>query len=151
MRQGSFTRARLLASSLGARISRSTSLVGASRPPVPVGRAEALRPVSMSYPPGDPGREDEYIEAVLARWGHLDRVPESALEPAEATAAADEAHWHLDTEMAATLTDTSMAADLSAADLFGADLSDGLLSVELERPETARTPRRINISTGALK
>jgi len=32
-----------------------------------------------------------------------------------------------------------------------ANLKDGLLSVELERPETARTPRRINISTGAGK
>jgi HSP20 family molecular chaperone IbpA len=36
-------------------------------------------------------------------------------------------------------------------EVIGADLNDGLLSVELERPETARTPRRINISTGALK
>jgi HSP20 family molecular chaperone IbpA len=36
-------------------------------------------------------------------------------------------------------------------EVVGADLSDGLLSVDLERPETARTPRRINISTGALK
>ena len=36
-------------------------------------------------------------------------------------------------------------------EVVGADLNDGLLSVELERPETARTPRRINISTGALK
>lgn len=36
-------------------------------------------------------------------------------------------------------------------EVVGADLRDGLLSVELERPETARTPRRINISTGALK
>jgi HSP20 family molecular chaperone IbpA len=36
-------------------------------------------------------------------------------------------------------------------EVVGADLSDGLLSVDLERPDTARTPRRINISTGALK
>jgi HSP20 family molecular chaperone IbpA len=36
-------------------------------------------------------------------------------------------------------------------EVAGANLSDGLLSVDLERPETARTPRRINISTGALK
>ena len=35
-------------------------------------------------------------------------------------------------------------------EVVGADLNDGLLSVDLERPETARTPRRINISTGAL-
>ena len=36
-------------------------------------------------------------------------------------------------------------------EVVGADLSGGLLSVDLERPETARAPRRINISTGALK
>ena len=36
-------------------------------------------------------------------------------------------------------------------EVVGAGLHDGLLSVELERPETARTPRRINISNGALK
>ena len=35
-------------------------------------------------------------------------------------------------------------------EVVGAGLNDGLLSVDLERPETARTPRRINISTGAL-
>jgi len=33
----------------------------------------------------------------------------------------------------------------------GADLKDGLLSVELERPETAREPRRIQISNGVAK
>jgi HSP20 family molecular chaperone IbpA len=33
----------------------------------------------------------------------------------------------------------------------GADLKDGLLSVELERPETVREPRRIQISNGAVK
>jgi HSP20 family molecular chaperone IbpA len=36
-------------------------------------------------------------------------------------------------------------------EVVGADLDGGLLSVDLERPATARTPRRINISTGALK
>lgn len=36
-------------------------------------------------------------------------------------------------------------------EVVGADLNDGLLSVELERPESARTPRRIKISSGALK
>lgn len=28
-----------------------------------------LRPVSISYPPGDPGREDEIIETVTTAWG----------------------------------------------------------------------------------
>ena len=36
-------------------------------------------------------------------------------------------------------------------EVVGAVLRDGLLSVDLERPETTRTPRRINIATGALK
>jgi asparagine synthase (glutamine-hydrolysing) len=32
------------------------------------GDGDRLRPVSISYPPGDPGREDEIIEAILERW-----------------------------------------------------------------------------------
>jgi HSP20 family molecular chaperone IbpA len=36
-------------------------------------------------------------------------------------------------------------------EVVGAVLEGGLLSVDLERPETARTPRRINIATGPLK
>lgn len=33
------------------------------------GRGEHLHAVSISYPPGDPGREDELIEAVVGQWG----------------------------------------------------------------------------------
>lgn len=33
-------------------------------------------------------------------------------------------------------------------EVVGAELIDGLLSVDLERPETARTPRRVEISNG---
>jgi HSP20 family molecular chaperone IbpA len=33
-------------------------------------------------------------------------------------------------------------------EVVGAELKDGLLSVDLERPETARTPRRVEISNG---
>jgi asparagine synthase (glutamine-hydrolysing) len=33
------------------------------------GDGRALRAVSMSYPPGDPGREDELIQAVADFWG----------------------------------------------------------------------------------
>jgi len=36
-------------------------------------------------------------------------------------------------------------------EVVGAVLRDGLLSVDLERPEVTRTPRRINIATGAFK
>jgi HSP20 family molecular chaperone IbpA len=34
---------------------------------------------------------------------------------------------------------------------MGAELKDGLLSVDLERPETSRAPRRIQIATAASK
>jgi asparagine synthase (glutamine-hydrolysing) len=33
------------------------------------GAGEHLHAVSISYPPGDPGREDELIEAILGHWG----------------------------------------------------------------------------------
>ncbi len=33
-------------------------------------------------------------------------------------------------------------------EVVGAELTDGLLSVDLERPDTARTPRRVEISNG---
>ncbi len=36
-------------------------------------------------------------------------------------------------------------------EVTGAVLKDGLLSIDLERPETTRTPRRISIVTSALK
>jgi len=29
----------------------------------------SIRPVSISYPPGDPGREDEIIESIVGPWG----------------------------------------------------------------------------------
>jgi asparagine synthase (glutamine-hydrolysing) len=40
-----------------------------------------LRPVSVSYPPGDPGREDERIEEIVARWGCSAEWVDSATEP----------------------------------------------------------------------
>jgi HSP20 family molecular chaperone IbpA len=36
-------------------------------------------------------------------------------------------------------------------EVVGADLRDGLLSVDLERPETARQVRRVEISNGSAK
>lgn len=44
----------------------STAVFGAGASTLTAG--EALRAVSISYPPGDPGREDELIGAVAARW-----------------------------------------------------------------------------------
>src|SRR5690606_28981091 len=33
------------------------------------GSPRSVLPVSMSYPEGDPGREDELIDAIVAHWG----------------------------------------------------------------------------------
>lgn len=47
----------------------STAVFGAGRYALGGARGgDRLLPVSISYPPGDPGREDELIEAVSARW-----------------------------------------------------------------------------------
>lgn len=70
----------------------STSVFAAGREALRrAGRPPELRPVCISYPQGDPGREDELIAAVLQHWGAeatwLDsrRIP--LLEDAERSAA----------------------------------------------------------------
>jgi asparagine synthase (glutamine-hydrolysing) len=63
------------------------------------GVGTGIRPVSMSYPPGDRGREDELIESVLqwwdtsTHWIDSSRVP-FLLRPAEAAAERDEPFAH---------------------------------------------------------
>ncbi len=58
-----------------------------------------LRPVSISYPPGDPGREDELIEAVTAYWNvdvhwlDIGRIPLLDV-PSERAAVRDEPFAH---------------------------------------------------------
>jgi asparagine synthase (glutamine-hydrolysing) len=47
----------------------STAVFAAGQHALPPADRSRLRPVSISYPPRDPGREDEYIEAVAAFWG----------------------------------------------------------------------------------
>lgn len=46
----------------------STAVFAAGKDVGRLGLGSDLRPVSISYPPGDSGREDEMIEAVAARW-----------------------------------------------------------------------------------
>lgn len=59
----------------------------------------SLLPVSVSYPPGDPGREDELIQAVADHWGvpvrwvGIQNVPLFD-NPAERAAARDEPFGH---------------------------------------------------------
>lgn len=63
------------------------------------GGAGALRPVSISYPEGDPGREDELIRDIAARWNapvhwlDIRNIPFFD-QPAERAAARDEAFAH---------------------------------------------------------
>src|SRR5439155_3180180 len=57
--------------------------------------AQALRPVSISYPPGDPGREDALISAIAQQWNtpvHWLDIRDIPLvdHPAERAAARDE-------------------------------------------------------------
>lgn len=47
----------------------STAVGGAATVALGARTSEHLRPVSMSYPVGDPGREDELIETVAEAWG----------------------------------------------------------------------------------
>ncbi|HEY7877772.1 MAG TPA: asparagine synthase-related protein [Gemmatimonadaceae bacterium] len=63
------------------------------------GDARRLRPVSMSYPPNDPGHEDELIETVAKHWGvdvHWLRIADVPFfdRPAERAARRDEPFAH---------------------------------------------------------
>ncbi len=60
----------------------------------------APRPVSISYPPGDPGREDELIASVMERYGRATHWIDIAtipllVEPAEAAARREEPFAHV--------------------------------------------------------
>jgi asparagine synthase (glutamine-hydrolysing) len=43
--------------------------------------SRSLRPVSISYPPGDPGREDEMIQEIVAHWNSSTEWIESTQVP----------------------------------------------------------------------
>jgi len=47
----------------------STAVFAAGEHALPAAERSRLRPVSISYPVGDPGREDEFIRQVGAHWG----------------------------------------------------------------------------------
>jgi asparagine synthase (glutamine-hydrolysing) len=47
----------------------STAVFAAGQRGLEPGSRSRLRPVSISYPEGDPGREDEYIRLVADHWG----------------------------------------------------------------------------------
>ncbi|MBX6364830.1 MAG: hypothetical protein IRZ00_13250 [Gemmatimonadetes bacterium] len=74
-----------------------------------------LRAVSVSYPPGDPGREDELIEAIAGHWSApVHWVPADAIAlfsaVPEQAARRDEAYAHRFEAMLRALADASRAA-----------------------------------------
>lgn len=78
----------------------STAVFGAGQQTLRGKTEQQLRPVSISYPPGDPGREDELITAIAefwkvpAHWLDADRIP--LFDPrAECAAIRDEPFTHL--------------------------------------------------------
>lgn len=64
------------------------------------GDARTLHPVSMSYPAGDPGREDELIEAIVGHWDGRVRWVDIAdvpmfVDPVRAAARRDDVVAHM--------------------------------------------------------
>lgn len=94
----------------------STAVFAAGRD---AGAADLL-PVSVSYPPGDTGREDEAIELVAQRWGSDVRWLRSAdvdlfARLQDAAAASDEPFVHLYADFNAALARTSSDAGARVA------------------------------------
>jgi len=104
------------------------------------GSGTALRPVSISYPKGDPGREDELIREIAARWNapvHWLDIQDIPIfdQPVERAAARDEpfAHpfemWHRSLARGARATDCRVALEgvggdqlFQVSEVFLADL-----------------------------
>lgn len=58
----------------------STAVFAAGQAGLDDGARERLRPVSITYPEGDPGREDDLIQAVARRWGaEIQWIPSESL------------------------------------------------------------------------
>lgn len=121
----------------------STAVFGAGRHRLGAEGGHRLLPVSISYPVGDPGREDELITAVAdhwqapVRWLDSERIPLLA-ELQERAAAADEppAHlyegWNLALGQEARALGAQVALDGCGGDnLF--QVSDVVLADELRR------------------
>jgi asparagine synthase (glutamine-hydrolysing) len=106
----------------------------------PSGNGTALHPVSISYPEGDPGREDELIREIAARWNapvHWLDIQDIPIfdQPAERAAARDEpfAHpfemWHRSLARGTRATDCRVALEgvggdqlFQVSEVFLADL-----------------------------
>jgi asparagine synthase (glutamine-hydrolysing) len=92
------------------------------------GRGEAMRPVSISYPEGDSGREDELIQTVLDRWQrathwiHAEEIP-FLQDPEGSADRRDEPFVHVFEQWNRALARGSRAVDTHVAlDGTGGDL-----------------------------
>lgn len=137
----------------------STSVGGAATVALAGATPRRLRPVSISYPDGDPGREDELIRDVVAQWGVATRwlpVDEITLLPdmAEEAAARDlpfahaYEHWNRALSRAARRDDARVILDgvggdqlFQVSDILLSDLFGGGRWIELARQWRARGGR----------
>jgi len=136
----------------------STAVFAAGQHALPPDERHRLRPVSISYPEGDPGREDELIREVAERWNATPHWIESDGIPlldglVERAAAADEPPAHL-----YELWNRSLAAGTRAIgarvalDGCGGDnlfqVSDVVMADHLRRGEIRRLARRARSRRG---
>ena len=98
----------------------SSSLFAASQISARETGTQPARPVSISYPPGDPGREDEFIEQsarfwnVTPTWMSVDDVP-SLTAPVELAGLRDEPMYHTYETANRALARTTRSAGCSSA------------------------------------
>lgn len=108
----------------------STAVFGAGEAALRArGRGEHLHAISISYPPGDPGREDELIDAVVGQWQSpitwldiadipmLDGLPARAAAPDEPFAHPFEL-WNRSLARASREADARVALDGNGGDQF---------------------------------
>jgi asparagine synthase (glutamine-hydrolysing) len=137
----------------------STAVFAAGQYALPASDRSRLRPVSISYPEGDPGREDELIREVAARWDAEPHWIESDAIPLldgleERAALADEppAHlyelWNRELARGARAIGASVALDGCGGDnLF--QVSDVVLADLLRTGRLVEFARRARARRGA--
>ncbi len=98
----------------------SSTLFAAAQLAAKESRVQPARPVSISYPPGDPGREDELIEESTRFWNleptwlDVDHVP-SLTAPVDLARLRDEPMYHTYETANRALARTTRSAGLRAA------------------------------------
>ena len=136
----------------------STAVFAAGQQALPASERHRLRPVSISYPEGDPGREDEFIRDVSARWNaepywiQSDEIPLlDGLEERAATADEPPAHlyelWNRALARGTRATGARIALDGCGGDnLF--QVSDVVMADHLRRGQVGSLATRVRSRRG---